>query len=238
MNLKELIESNKNQFKESTVFEDLSEDLIAIDFNNKLKAQFIVKNNKLAIIILKQDERYWNRDENFKYNNKFNFQSFNGWTIRTNNYTYFDIDNEIVDLKGYNLEDNNEYWSTYYNESNIINLILALEDWSINCPYFKEEIKEEEIKLNNANDSILQQKLEFVVEIDKLKAQLIAKENKIEELHEQLNIKQGDINCLESDLKNARDIIEQRNSQLLNRDNEIKELKIAKKVLLEIIKGV
>lgn len=233
MNLKELIELNKNQFKESTVIQDLSEDTVIMDFNNKLKVQFIIENNMITIIILKQDERYWNRDENFKYNNKFNFQSFNGWEIRTNSCVYLNIYNNIIELKGYDLEDNNQDWSTYYNESNIINLILALEDWSINCPFFKEEIKEES-KLNNTYDFILERNLEYIGQIDKLKAQLIAKENEIEELKQKYKDSQERNIQYYNEINSLRKSCDSSIEYSISLENE---LKYTKKVLLEIIKG-
>lgn len=152
MNLKELIENNIDQFIVNINFKEIIENEFIIDFNNKLKVEFKLneKHEKLFIAIIEQNKKYWNKEFG-SYDNEFNFETFNGWTIRTNNATMLDFCNKMIDLKGYN-EDDNKDGSYYNNQQQIIDLILALEDWSINCPFFKKETKKEEIKLNN-NDS-------------------------------------------------------------------------------------
>lgn len=143
MNLEKIIKSNKNQFKGSTRFEQINDNEFLINFNNKLKVKFILIEEEkiLAFEILEQDERYWNKDKDFQdEDNYFNFNSFNGWKVRTNNSVFFSFNSQLIDLKSYDLEDNDKDWSYYDNQDEIIDLILALEDWSINCPQFKEGV--------------------------------------------------------------------------------------------------
>ena len=88
-------------------------------------------------------KRFWNKDINMKDYNKFSFKSFNNWIIGSNSYVYLNFYEKIIDLQGWYLESNVVY-RNYNNQQEAIDIILALEDWSINCPYFKEGIKKYE----------------------------------------------------------------------------------------------
>lgn len=147
MHLEELINKNKKKFKESTIFEVIKTKRVCfntnnnftINFNNKLKIRLTLYQyyKEIAFEILEQDERYWNKNEKLS----LLFITHNNWEIRSNSLLSLNLKSKTICLEGYlkrSYDDECKYEYKYQNQKQIIDMLLALQEWSLNCPYFNE----------------------------------------------------------------------------------------------------
>ena len=116
MNLKELIESNKNKFKKSIKVEEVDENSYKFYFSNNFNLEFcIYPNGQIIYFTIRQEEEKW--QNLFKKYDDYNFNKSNDWLYSIHsicNQKYIDKNCSLLIL-----------------QEKIINLINIIEQWSL-----------------------------------------------------------------------------------------------------------
>lgn len=135
-NLKEIIEPNKDKFKNTTKIINLRKYSCNISFNNNLIVKIKIDHYYLDFEVKYQNSNFLNRERDAV----LEYISCNNWRILSANVVQFSLNYKYIMLKGWDNYSEFASFDHYQNEQQIIELILALEDWSINYPDFKEGV--------------------------------------------------------------------------------------------------
>lgn len=135
-NLKEIIEPNKDKFKNTTKIINLRKYSCNISFNNNLIVKIKIDHYYLDFEVKYQNSKFLNKERDVA----LGYTSFNYWRVYSANVVQFSFNCKYIMLKGWDNYSEFASFEHYQNENQIIDLILALEDWSINYPDFKEGV--------------------------------------------------------------------------------------------------